>query len=479
MRLIRVARRTRPETLAAALLAAATLACATPAARAAEAVAPPEGTFEITVEQARAASPVRVYQLEKALYDHLEIVARQLATSRGLGDDTPVALSDRRPPERPRLRLEAGDAPRTGAGADAVVEILVVENLAQIYSSRLDAALQGILRRHPDRVALVHKDFVLPRHPTSLDAAAAARCAAAQGRFWEYRGLLLADVDDQTPSVLAAHAGTLGLDGGAFASCFAGEDARGQAMAETEVVRGAGVVLPPTVLVDGIYVGGVEPAEALEDVVRGRLALLVGDEEPLPASRLDWELSGVLLVPGRRQAMLVREGSPTGRIVTTGDRLGANVTVVAIEPEGIVVDNEGRRERISLAGRRPKPPVPVRPELAMSDRALVRENVFTLPLSEDLRRRILAAREDMARQLTAAPLDVDGEKLLKLTGNGRAELWAGLGMEPNDVLVRANDNWIFAGKNGLFDALAAGGPATVVVMRRGIPYLLDLVPSAD
>lgn len=430
-------------------------------------------SFAVSVERARSASPVRVYQLEQALYEHLEIVARQIAKSQGRGEDAPVVIEDMARPQRPTLKLAAGQSPRLGE-AEAELEILVVENLSQIYSARLDVVLRRIQKRFPGRVSLVHKDFVLPRHSNSLAAAAAARCASEQDKFWEYRALLLAGIDDQTHAGLLSHAKALALDGKAFGDCLAREDIREAALEETTAVRAAGVILPPTVLVGGVYVGGVEPAEAIFDLVERALGI---EEDPFATSvesTIDWALSGVLLVPGRRQAMLMRGGSPSGRVLTVGDELEAGVRLVAISEDAVLIDNQGTTERITLKGRAPGRRAGPAPEATRSDRALVQENVIDLFLDLDLQRRVSRRRASMARQLTPAPLDVDGERLLKLTGSEDSELFAALGLQANDVLMRVNDQWVFDGKNSLFDAIEKGAPATIVVMRRGVPYLIDL-----
>ncbi|MFT4570612.1 MAG: type II secretory pathway component PulC/protein-disulfide isomerase [Hyphomicrobiaceae bacterium] len=444
----------------------------------------------VTVAQARSASPVRVYQLEQALYEHLEIVARQVAVGRsraagGAGEEIPrvrVVGMDR--PQRPRLSIDTDDGPTIGApGATdeivEIVEITVVENLSQVYSSRLDVTLQDLLRRFSGRVRLVHKDFVLPRHRTSLDAAAAARCARRQGKFWEFRARLLAYVDDQTHAGLLAHADAVGLDGDAFATCLSDPEPRQAAMAETEAVRAGGVVLPPTVLVDGIYFGGVEPADRLATFVASQLgsdpdskSSSPGGDEDLRETGSPWELTGIVLAAGRRQAMLVNVESGVGRVINVSDTLEPSVTVADIQKDFVVIVNHGRRELVTLEGR---PPLRSSSEpKRLSDRALVRKNVTVLPFNADMRARVAANRENMVAQLTPAPLDVDGERLLKLTGSEHLDLFASLGLQPNDVIVRANDEWIFDGRNGLFDAIATGKAVTVVVMRRGIPYLIDL-----
>jgi protein-disulfide isomerase/type II secretory pathway component PulC len=419
-----------------------------------------------TVEQLRAASPVEAYLLERAYYDHLLAVARGLAA--GKGTPNIVGLD---PPARPRLNLDLAQAPRLGQ-ADAPVTIAVVEDLAQIHAQRLDAQLQALVRRFGRAVALAHVSWTDPRRPSSLPAAVAARCADRQDRFWPYRGLVLADVERQDRGALVGHAGKLGLDVAAFRVCLDDAEVRALVERDTALARAAGIMRTPTLLIAGVYAGGAEPAETVAALVESALDAAGAGTGTLPESALPFDVTGILRLPGRQpEAIVVERGADAGRVVTIGDRLDPSTVVNAIVPDAVIVTRGEARERLPLRfragatpGRSPQP----------SDRALVRENVSTLTIDDALVARLLAARPEMDAQFTPGSLEVEGKRLLKLTGKEHADLFARLGLEAGDVLMRVNDEWVYQGRNTLVDEIAAGPSVTLVIVRRGIPRLVEL-----
>jgi protein-disulfide isomerase len=427
--------------------------------------APPPATF--TVEELRAASPVEAYLLERAYYDHLLGVARGLAAGKG----TP-AIVGLDPPARPRLNLDLARAPRLGQ-SDAPVTITVVEDLAQVYAQRLDAQLQALVRRFGRAVAVAHVSWVDPRRRSSLPAAIAARCADRQGRFWPYRGLVLADIDHQDREALVGHAGKLGLDAAAFRTCLDGPEVRTLVEGDTARARAAGITRTPTLLIAGVYAGGAEPAETIEALVESAANAAGVGAGALAESTLPFDVTGILRLPGRQpEAIIVPRGADGGRVVTIGDRLDPSTVVSAIVPDAVIVTRGDAKERLPLrfrAGATPgRPPQP-------SDRALVRENVSTLTIDGALVARLVAARPEMDAQFTPGSLEVEGKRLLKLTGSEHAELFARLGLEAGDVLMRVNDEWVYQGRNTLVEKIAAGLPVTLVVVRRGLPRLVELV----
>ena len=75
------------------------------------------------------------------------------------------------------------------------------------------------------QVRLVFKNFPLPSHPHSSEAAEAAECASQQGKFWEMKDLLFeknaewGSGSDQA-AMFEGYARDLGLDAAAFRACY-------------------------------------------------------------------------------------------------------------------------------------------------------------------------------------------------------------------------------------------------------------------
>ena len=91
----------------------------------------------------------------------------------------------------------AQDAPRftadpamTKGPAAAPVTVFEWSDYECPFCRRAQDVLQRLQAEFPDTVRFVFKDFPLRSHPNALPAALAARCAGAQGRYWEYHDLL-------------------------------------------------------------------------------------------------------------------------------------------------------------------------------------------------------------------------------------------------------------------------------------------------
>lgn len=442
------------------MLAAASVAAEEPASD--------PGSFSLA--EVRAAAPIATYRLERAYYDHLVETARGLAAARGEASGADVRIAGVEAPRRPRLALATEDAPRLGP-AEAPVTIVVVEDLSQVHARRLDGELQRLRRRLGSDLALVHVPLVDARHRQAWAVAVAARCAHAEGRFWAYRGQLLAHLDDLGPAALEGHARALGVDRARFRACVEGGAAA--VAAADAAARRAGIVLAPTLLVNGLYVGGGEPPAALAAVVDEARA--ADAAAGVPPSTLPFDVVGIVQLPGRApEAMIVpRATGGDGRVVTVGDRLTADAVVTRIVPDAVIVRRAGGDERLPLVPRAGAATPGAAP--ARSDRALVTEHVHTLALDGAFVRRLAAARGEVEAQFSAAPLDVAGKRLLKLTGESQRDLLARLGLEAGDVLMRVDDEWVYEGRNTLVPAIADGLPVTLVVVRRGIPRLIELV----
>ena len=128
-----------------------------------------------------------------------------------------------------------------------------------------------MLQEFRGKVRLVHKDFPLPSHAGALPAAEAARCAGAQGVFWEYHDLLYLGVPDFSRNDLIRYAARLTLDRDAFTTCIDTGRFRKQVEADVAEGRAIGVRATPTFLVNGTPLVGAQPIEAFREAVRAAL----------------------------------------------------------------------------------------------------------------------------------------------------------------------------------------------------------------
>jgi len=116
-------------------------------------------------------------------------------------------------------------------------------------------------------VRLVAKDLPLRSHPGARPAAEAARCAAAEGRYWAYHDRLFAEQPRFSEERLIAYAVDLGLDGEAFGRCLRERRFARDVEADVAQARALGIRSTPTFLVNGRVLVGAQPVEAFRAVI--------------------------------------------------------------------------------------------------------------------------------------------------------------------------------------------------------------------
>jgi protein-disulfide isomerase len=107
----------------------------------------------------------------------------------------------------------------------------------------------------PGKIRLTFHDFAF-LGPESSAAASAARCAGAQGKFWEYHDWVFANQNGENKGSfsrerLAAIAERVGLDRTAWEACYDSGSESAAVSAETETGRTAGVASTPTLMLNG------------------------------------------------------------------------------------------------------------------------------------------------------------------------------------------------------------------------------------
>ena len=105
----------------------------------------------------------------------------------------------------------------------------------------------------------------------AVPAAVAARCAGAQGRYWEYHDLLFLAQPDFSREDLLGYARRLGLDVDAFTQCFDTARFQDAVLADQREGREAGVRATPTFFINGRKIEGALPIETFREAVQQAL----------------------------------------------------------------------------------------------------------------------------------------------------------------------------------------------------------------
>jgi protein-disulfide isomerase len=178
---------------------------------------------------------------------------------------------------QPSAHVEAGNAPRLGSDK-AAVQIIEYSDYQCPYCQKVNNDLMRLRQQFGDQVSLVYKDFPLPMHPQAAKAAEGARCAGAQGKFWEFHDFLF-DTKKLQVSEMKAEARALKLDGDRFDQCLdKGEQFDGLKKEAQEAQR-LGLTGTPSFFINGHFMSGAIGYAKLRETVLQELAALNTDKK--------------------------------------------------------------------------------------------------------------------------------------------------------------------------------------------------------
>jgi protein-disulfide isomerase len=171
---------------------------------------------------------------------------------------------------RQTIQIRAGD--RIKGPSNPRVDVVEFGDFQCPICLSMEPVLKRLQSEHKSDVRFVWKDFPLEGHPDARPAAEAARCAADQGKFWEYHDRLFANQQALGRNRLRDYAKQLKLDPASFAVCLDKAAHRSDvdhALAEAATY---GVEATPTVFINGRLVVGAVPYETYERIVREELS---------------------------------------------------------------------------------------------------------------------------------------------------------------------------------------------------------------
>ncbi len=187
-----------------------------------------------------------------------------------------------------------GDEPTLGA-ADAPVTVVDYFDFLCPHCKKAATVLERLVREYPGQVRLVLKHVPLDAscnpwanpHPGACKAAAAALCAARQGRYWEMHDWLFleqSEIDDKTVDAKIDELGAkAGVDGKALDACIAEPAILEQVRREVrEGIAEIRIESTPAIFVNGRGIMGALDMETFRKVIDEALAL-ARNPPPTPA----------------------------------------------------------------------------------------------------------------------------------------------------------------------------------------------------
>jgi protein-disulfide isomerase len=177
-----------------------------------------------------------------------------------------------KPPQIYRADVLTNGAPSKGAES-APVKIIKFEDFECPFCKAVQPTLVELLKKYDGKVRLVHKDLPLEAiHPQATLAAEAARCAADQGKFWQYHDLLYSKAPKLGSADLKVYAKEIGLNTASFDQCL--ESGKHKVAVQKELSEGAklGLTGTPSFFINGREMSGAQPLEAFAAIIDEELA---------------------------------------------------------------------------------------------------------------------------------------------------------------------------------------------------------------
>ncbi|MGH7812605.1 MAG: thioredoxin domain-containing protein [Candidatus Binataceae bacterium] len=173
---------------------------------------------------------------------------------------------------------------------DAPVTLVEFSDFQCPFCGRAEPTVDALMKKYGDKLRLVYMDYPLPFHSHSMLASTAARCAGAQGKFWQFHDLLFKDQpkfarDDPKAfsAKMKSSAETMGLNIAKFDSCFDG--GKYDAVVKKDIAYGDRLHVSgtPSFFIDGRFINGAQQIQTFEGIIDDELANGAGGQKQASA----------------------------------------------------------------------------------------------------------------------------------------------------------------------------------------------------
>ncbi|WP_444921498.1 thioredoxin domain-containing protein [Microbulbifer sp. CnH-101-G] len=404
-------------------------------------------------------------------------------------------------PEPPRITLPTASQDPRGS-REAPVTLAVFCSFESPHCKAIQPVIRRLMSTYKGWVSQVHFDFPLKFHREGIRAGTAARCAADQGRFWEYHDalyVLTPEIDGDTYFQLI---GQLQLDAQKFEMCLSSNTPKASVLENRNWALGLGLKNVPVVFINGLYLKGPRKFEQYAYWIEKELRSMginpketyvwkddeIIDDRDLPITGLPLTLLGVSesSVKSKSKA-LIQIKEAVAKYYNVGQELLAGASLLRLHSSYAVIESKEGLEKLPLKGKGGTDVLQthsyeqnaelkrrIEQPLGPGSRQLIASS-GVLTLGQSWLSKQLEQREVLEAKFIEAELEVEGHHLMRLEGITNNEFFTALGFQENDVLMRVNDSWVHSGQNNLWDALTSGQIIDVAFMRKGLPQRIQYV----
>ena len=150
----------------------------------------------------------------------------------------------------PVLAISSEDDPSTGPTA-APVTIVEFSDFQCPFCKRSAGVVKEVLRAYGGKVRFVYRDYPTPNHIYARQAAEAAQCAGAQGKFWVYHDLLFEHQQGGLGWDFNGLAQQASMDMATFSHCLGTHEYASEVEGDLRDALYVGVTSTPTFFING------------------------------------------------------------------------------------------------------------------------------------------------------------------------------------------------------------------------------------
>jgi len=173
---------------------------------------------------------------------------------------------------KPALQA-APDPARLRGNPKAQLVIVEFSDFQCPYCGAVEPTLKSLLAKYDGKVSLAYHDLPLRDiHPQAQQAAEASRCAAEQGKFWEYHDLLFANQNKLNRDGLIELARTAKVNEKQLDECLSSGKYKALIEQEAQLGLRAGLTGTPGFFINGNMLSGNLPVESFEKFIQAALA---------------------------------------------------------------------------------------------------------------------------------------------------------------------------------------------------------------